>query len=98
MVNNMKKFDSAKYIKKFQIPIILFSILAGCIGFYILNQLQSYSASAIIHYANDEASTGIAPDGSEIDITEIYSSKVITEVLNRMSLLNDNYSVEELRS
>lgn len=94
----MKKFDSAKYIKKFQIPIILFSILAGCIGFYILNQLQSYSASAIIHYANDEASTGIAPDGSEIDITEIYSSKVITEVLNRMSLLNDNYSVDELRS
>lgn len=94
----MKKFDLLGYIKKFQIVIILISIAAGILGFYVLNNRQTYTSSAIIRYANESAVEGLAPDGTEIDITEIYSSKVISEVFNRMGLDYSQYNIDDLRS
>ena len=94
----MKQFDLFKYIKKFQIPIFLFSLIAGIAGFVTLSGMQSYTASAIIRYSNAGAVNGVAPDGTEIDTTEIYSSKVIAEVLKKMGLEDSNYSVDDLRS
>lgn len=94
----MKEFDFMKYIKKFQLPIILCSLAAGLVGFFCLSRLQSYTASAIIHYANETAVDGLAPDGTEIDLTEIYSSKVISKTLERMGLSSGVYSIDELRS
>lgn len=94
----MKKFDLIAYIRKFQILIIICSLLAGVIGYLVLSKKQTYTASAIIRYANAAASEGLAPDGSTIDTTEIYSSKVVSEVFSRMDLDYTQYNIDNLRS
>mgnify|MGYP000055008651 FL=1 len=94
----MKQFDLLGYIRKFQIPIVIVSILAGIIGFLILDRMQTYTASAIIRYSNASAEEGIAPDGTPIDTTEIYSSKVISQVFSRMGLDYVNYNIDDFRS
>ena len=94
----MKQFDLLGYIRKFQIPIVIFSLLAGIAGFLILVRMQTYTASAIIRYANDSAEDGLAPDGTRIDTTEIYSSKVISQVFSRLGLDYATYNIDDFRS
>lgn len=93
----MKKFDIMAYIRKFQVLIIIASVLAGIVGYIVLNRMQTYTASAIIRYANSDASQGLAPDGSAIDTTEIYSAKVISEVFSRMGLAYAGFNVDDMR-
>lgn len=94
----MKRFRVLDYLKKFQIPIVVLSLLAGVVFYTYMQSKQTYTASAIISYTNSGASEGLAPDGSEIDVTEIYSSQVMTQVFERMSLDQGNYNLDEVRS
>lgn len=93
----MKKFDIMAYIRKFQILIVIASALAGIVGYIVLNRMQTYTATAIIRYANSDATQGLAPDGSTIDTTEIYSAKVISEVFARMGLDYARFNVDDMR-
>ncbi|MCC8015530.1 MAG: hypothetical protein LIO87_10100 [Eubacterium sp.] len=94
----MKKFDIMGYIKKFQLLIILISAVAGILGYAVLKSKQTYTASAIIKYANEDAVSGLAPDGSEIDTTEIYSSSVISEVFSKLGISYSGYNIDDMRS
>lgn len=94
----MKKFDLLGYIRKFQILIIAVSILAGIMGYTVLSRMQTYTASAIICYANSEAVRGKAPDGSQLDTTEIYSANVVSEVFSRMGLDYAGFNVDDMRA
>ena len=94
----MKKFDLIGYIRKYRLLIIVLSVLAGLAAFFVLNRIQTYTASAIICYTNADASKGMAPDGTAIDTTEIYSSQVINRVFSNLNLEYSQYNVDDLRS
>lgn len=94
----MKDFNPIAIIKKYQFLIIGLSLIAGVIFYFIFNNNQTYTATAIIEYTNSAASQGLAPDGSSIDTSEIYSAKVMKEVFSRMGLSYDEYNLDEFRS
>ena len=74
----MKKFEILRYLKRFSILIFLVS-LAGAAAIYLYaDGKQQYTASVIIRYTNDGISDGYTPDGSDLDVNEIYSSTVIS--------------------
>lgn len=94
----MKQFHIAGYIKKYQFPIVILSLLAGLFFYVYMQRQQTYSATAVISYTNDGAKEGLAPDGSLIDVSEIYSSQVMSKVFERMGLNYSDYNLDELRS
>lgn len=94
----MKRFRVFDYIKKYQIPIIILSLLAGILFYGYMQNQQTYSASAVISYTNSGASMGMAPDGSAIDVSEIYSSQVMTQVFERMGMDYQEHNLDNLRS
>ena len=94
----MKRFRVLDYIKRYQIPIIVLSLLAGLFFAFYMQSNQTYTASAVINYTNDRASEGYAPDGSVIDVSEIYSSQAMTRVFEEMGLDYNEYNLDELRS
>ena len=94
----MKKFNPWAYIRKFQYLIVAFALLAGIVFYTLVIPFQTYTASAIIEYTNEGASTGLAPDGTEIDTSEIYSVSVMQGVFERMGLDYSEYNLDEFRS
>lgn len=94
----MKKNSILSYLKKYQVLIVLLSLSMGVLFYLTLQGKQSYTASAMIRYSNQQATEGLAPDGSEIDVSEIYSSQVMIKVMDRMGLDQGNYNLDDLRS
>ena len=94
----MKSFRMIAYIKKYQIPIVVLSILAGLFFYRYLQGQQVYTASAVIQYTNEGASEGMAPDGTEINTSDIYSVQVMTEVFENMGLSYGTYNLDDFRS
>ncbi len=94
----MKRFRVFDYIKQYQIPIIVLSLLAGVIFYGYMQTKQTYTASAVISYTNSQAAEGLAPDGSKIDVSEIYSSQAMTRVFEQLGLDYSEYNLDELRS
>ena len=95
----MKKFEILRYLKRFSLLIFLVS-LAGAAAIYLYaDGRQRYTASVIIRYTNDGISDGYTPDGSELDVNEIYSSTVISQAMDalgasgRLSTIRSNISV-----
>lgn len=95
----MKKFEILRYLKRFSLLIFLVS-LAGAAAIYLYaDGRQKYTASVIIRYTNDGISDGYTPDGSELDVNEIYSSTVISQAMDalgasgRLSTIRSNISV-----
>ena len=93
----MKQFHIAGYLKKYQFLIVILSLLAGLFFYVYMQRQQTYSATAVISYTNDGAEDGLAPDGSQIDVSEIYSSQVMSRVFERMGLNYDDHNLDELR-
>ena len=80
----MKKFEILRYLKRFSLLIFLVS-LAGAAAIYLYaDGRQKYTASVIIRYTNDGISDGYTPDGSELDVNEIYSSTVISQAMDAL--------------
>lgn len=94
----MKDFNPIASIKRYKLLIIGLSLLAGLACFIFLNQQQSYTAVAIIEYTNKEAVDGLAPDGTEIDPSEIYSTEVMKQVFARMGMDFEDYNLDKFRS
>ena len=86
----MKKFEILRYLKRFSILIFLVS-LAGAAAIYLYaDGKQQYTASVIIRYTNDGISDGYTPDGSELDVNEIYSSTVISQAMDALARAADS--------
>ncbi len=91
----MKDFQLLRYIKTFGYLIILITVV-GCILVYqFARQNQSYTATVILKYVNANASEGLTPAGTEIDVSEIYSASVVTQAIQELGL---STSVESIRS
>lgn len=80
----MKKFEIFRYLKRFSLLIFLVA-LAGAVMIYMYaDGKQQYTASVIIKYTNSAISDGLAPDGSPLDVNEIYSSTVISQAMDAL--------------
>ena len=98
----MKKFSVLRYLKQFSLLIFLFSAIGALvILFYGISQ-QHYIASTVIQYTNSGAKEGYTPDGSPLNVEEIYSSTVIDAALtdlgyqSNIDSIRSNCYVEEV--
>ena len=91
----MKEFQLLRYLSKGKF-IILIVALIGSIGvYYYASSKQVYTATTVIRYANSAISDGLTPNGSKLDVSEIYSSTVIKGAIEDLGL---NCSVDGVRS
>lgn len=91
----MKKFEVFRYLKKFAILVFLVSCLGVALTYAYTSSHQKYTASTVIRYTNREIEQGLAPDGSALDVNEIYSSTVVTQA---MEYLGNNGPLNVIRS
>lgn len=98
----MKKFSIFRYLKQFSLLIFLLAVV-GALGIYRYGKSQQrYIASTIIQYTNKGAKDGYTPDGSPLNVEEIYSSTVIDAALkdlgyqSNIDSIRSNCYVEEI--
>lgn len=78
----MKKFDIFRYFRKFGILIFLVAVLGFAATYLYTKTNQKYTATATIKYTNSEIEDGLNPDGSKLDVSEVYSSSVISQAMD----------------
>ncbi|MBE7044075.1 MAG: diguanylate cyclase [Ruminococcaceae bacterium] len=93
----MKNFQIFRYLKKFLPFIFIFCLLATCAVYLKLSRANTYIASEVIHYNDEQAEKGLAPTGEKLDVNEIKSSAVMSKVVDKMGLTGI-YSVDSLIS
>ena len=77
----MNKFNLLKYLSKWKYLIFAVCVLGALIVYKYAMYNQEYTASTVISYTGQNAADGKTPSGDDIDVTEIYSAAVITNVL-----------------
>ena len=93
----MKNFQILRYLKKILPLIVVFCLLATYAIYFKLSASNSYIASEVIHYNDEQAEKGLAPTGEKLDVNEIKSSAVMSKVVDKMGLTGV-YSVDSLIS
>lgn len=94
----MIKFEPLRYIKKYTPVIISVFVVLTLALFFVLNKLQSYTASAVIDYIYSSATEGYTPDGQELQTADIYSSYVISKALDNLGLSQVDFPIDTVRS
>lgn len=100
----MKKFEILRYLKRFSILIFLLTMAGAAMIYLYAKGKQQYTASVVLKYTNDGVKDGYAPDGSELDVNEIYSSTVIAQAMDslgasgRLTTVRSNCSVTPIIS
>ena len=98
----MRKFSILRYLKQFSVLIFLFALIGSLAIYFYGKTQQRYVASAVIQYTNTGAKDGYTPDGSPLQVEEIYSSAVIDAALADLGLqtnidsIRSNCYVEEV--
>ena len=98
----MRKFSILRYLKQFSLLIFLLSVVGALAVYFYGNSRQSFIASTVIQYTNDGAKEGYTPDGSPLNVEEIYSSTVIDAALadlgyqSNIDSVRSNCYVEEV--
>ena len=91
----MKQFSILRYVRQFSLLILLVAFL-GSVAIYRYGQSQQrYVASTVIRYTNTGAKDGFTPDGSPLNVEEIYSSTVIDAALRDLGY---QANVDSIRS
>ena len=85
----MKKFEVLRYLKKFRVIIFIVALLGSLATYLYGKSNQKYTASVVIKYTNSAIKDGFAPDGTKLDVDEIYSSAVISQA---MEYLGSNWA------
>ena len=80
----MKKFEIVRYLKCFSFLIFLLSLAGSLLIYLYADNKQAYTASVVIKYTNSGVADGYAPDGSKLDVNEIYSSAVISQAMDAL--------------
>jgi len=91
----VKKFEIFRYLKRFSVLIFLVAIVGAAAIYFYADNKQEYTASVIIKYTNSGVKDGYTPDGSELDVSEIYSAAVISQA---MDSLGQSGKLSSLRS
>ena len=89
----MKQFSILRYLKQFSLLIFLLAVIGSLAVYFYGNSRQRYVASAVIQYTNDGAKGGYTPDGSPLNVEEIYSSTVIDAALTDLGYQSNIDSV-----
>ena len=98
----MRKFSILRYLKQFSLLIFLLSVIGSLAIYFYGKSQQHYIASTVIQYTNDGAKEGYTPDGSPLNVEEIYSSTVIDAALtdlgyqSNIDSIRSNCYVEEV--
>ena len=98
----MRKFSILRYLKQFSLLIFLLSVIGALVIYFYGKSQQRYVASTVIQYTNDGAKEGYTPDGSPLNVEEIYSSTVIDAALvdlgyhSNIDSVRSNCYVEEV--
>ncbi len=98
----MKQFSILRYLKQFRLLIFFVSIIGALLVVFYGKSRQHYVASTVIQYTNSEAKQGYTPDGSPLNVEEIYSSTVIDAALTDLGYqanidsIRSNCYVEEV--
>ncbi|MBQ7718630.1 MAG: diguanylate cyclase [Clostridia bacterium] len=91
----MREFQILRYLAKGKLLIFIIA-LAGALGvYYYADSNQTYTAVTAIRYSNDAINQGLTPNGSELDVSEIYSSTVISGAIEDLGL---QCTVDDIRS
>ncbi len=91
----MKQFSILRYIRQFSLLILLIAFV-GSIAIYRYGKSQQrFIATAVIRYTNVGAKDGYTPDGSPLNVEEIYSSTVIDAALKDLGY---QANVDSIRS
>lgn len=93
----MKNFAFLKYIKKLLPILVVICLLATYAVYFKLSSSNTYIASEVIHFNDEQAEKGLAPTGAKLDVNEIKSSAVMSKVVDKMGLTGI-YSVDNLTS
>jgi len=93
----MKNFQIFRYLRKLLPFIIIFCLVTTYLVYFKLSSSNTYIASEVIHYNDEQAEQGLAPTGEKLDVNEIKSSAVISKVVDKMGLTGI-YSVDSLIS
>lgn len=93
----MKNFALLKYVKKFLPLLIVVCLAATFVVYFELSSSNTYIASEVIHFNDEQAERGLAPTGEKLDVNEIKSSAVMSKVVDKLGL-NGTYSVDSLTS
>ena len=93
----MKNFQIFRYLKKLLPIIVIICLFATYAVYFKLSASNSYIASEVIHYNDEQAEQGLAPTGDKLDVNEIKSSAVMSRVVDKMGLTGI-YSVDSLIS
>ena len=91
----MRKFSILRYLKQFSLLIFLFSLIGSLLILLYGRSQQHYIASTVIQYTNSGAKEGFTPDGSPLNVEEIYSSSVIDAALTDLGYQS---SIDSIRS
>lgn len=91
----MKEFQLLRYLSKGKILILIVALLGSMGVYYYANSNQVYTAKTVIRYANSAINDGLTPNGTKLDVSEIYSTTVIKGAIEDLGL---NCSVDEIRS
>lgn len=91
----MKKFNIFRYLKQFSLLIFLLAVVGSVAIFLYGKSQQRYIATVVIQYTNTGVKEGLTPDGSPLDVTEIYSSTVIDRALRE---LDSSANIDSVRS
>ena len=73
----MKKFDILRYLRRFFALVLAVTMAGTVVVYWYCKNNQTYTASVNIKYLHDGIKDGFAPDGTAMNVDEIYSSKVI---------------------
>ena len=77
----MREFSVFRYLKQFSLPIFLLAVVGSLAVFFYGQSQQRYIASTVIQYTNSGAKEGYTPDGSPLNVEEIYCPTVIDAAL-----------------
>lgn len=91
----MKEFQLLRYLSKGKFIIFIVALVGAIWVYSYASSQQVYTATTVIRYANGAISEGLTPNGSKLDVSEIYSSTVIKGAIEDLGL---NCSVDEVRS
>lgn len=91
----MQKFDLLRYLRRFGLLVLAITVVGVALVYMYCRNNQTYTAKAIIRYTNDNINNGYNPDGTELDVSEIYSSSVIAQAIDS---LGQDSSVNLIRS
>ena len=91
----MREFQILRYLSKGKFLIFIIALVGALAVYYYASSKQTYTAVTAIRYANDAIGDGLTPNGSELDVSEIYSSTVISGAIEDLGL---NCTIDEIRS